>query len=58
MGKYWDNKEKGVYFCVGCGLFLFFFEMKFKFGIGWLSFWEFVLEFNVNFVEDCKLGMI
>ncbi|WP_282784035.1 peptide-methionine (R)-S-oxide reductase MsrB [Phaeodactylibacter xiamenensis] len=56
-GKYWDNKEKGVYLCAGCGLPLFSSETKFKSGTGWPSFWEPVLESNVNLVEDRKLGM-
>lgn len=56
-GKYWDNKEKGVYLCAGCGLPLFASETKFKSGTGWPSFWEPVVESNVNLVEDRKLGM-
>lgn len=55
--EYWDNKKKGVYLCAGCGLPLFASETKFKSGTGWPSFWEPVVESNVNLVKDRKLGM-
>lgn len=37
-GKYWDNKEKGIYFCAGCGTPLFDSNSKFESGCGWPSF--------------------
>jgi methionine-R-sulfoxide reductase len=37
-GKYWKNKRKGVYTCVGCGLPLFDSTRKFDSGTGWPSF--------------------
>ena len=39
-GKYWDNKEDGVYLCGACQLPLFASNTKFKSGTGWPSFWE------------------
>jgi peptide-methionine (R)-S-oxide reductase len=39
-GKYWNNKNKGIYRCAGCGQPLFKSEDKFESGTGWPSFWE------------------
>jgi peptide-methionine (R)-S-oxide reductase len=38
-GKYWNNKETGVYHCIGCGAPLFKSDAKFETGTGWPSFW-------------------
>ena len=38
-GKYHDNKGKGAYLCVGCGLELFGSDKKFDSGTGWPSYW-------------------
>ena len=38
-GKYWDNHEKGRYFCAGCGTPLFDSDTKFESGSGWPSFY-------------------
>lgn len=45
---YWDNKEKGMYRCVRCGLPLFSSETKFESGTGWPSFYKPVASKNVN----------
>ena len=37
-GKYYKNKEKGTYFCAGCGAKLFSSDAKYDSGTGWPSF--------------------
>ncbi len=39
-GKYYKNKEKGMYVCAGCGAELFSSKTKFESGTGWPSFWD------------------
>ena len=56
-GEYWDNKEEGVYRCVGCGTPLFSSDTKYDSGTGWPSFWEPVDEANVETEEDRTLFM-
>ena len=57
-GKYWDNKEKGVYVCAGCGLPLFTSDTKYKSGTGWPSFWAPVDPSHVRIVRDTSLGTV
>jgi peptide-methionine (R)-S-oxide reductase len=56
-GEYWDNKEEGVYRCVGCGTPLFSSGSKYDSGTGWPSFWEPVEDGNVATEEDRSLFM-
>lgn len=56
-GKYWDNKEKGLYRCVACGQPLFVSETKYDSGSGWPSFWKPESEENVTTERDLSLGM-
>jgi peptide-methionine (R)-S-oxide reductase len=39
-GKYYANKEKGVYLCAACGQKLFTSDTKFDSGTGWPSFFK------------------
>lgn len=38
-GKYYQNKEKGIYVCSACGMPLFLSETKYESGSGWPSFY-------------------
>jgi peptide-methionine (R)-S-oxide reductase len=54
-GKYWDNKEQGVYRCVACGTPLFSSETKYDSGTGWPSFYAPIDYQNVETEEDRSL---
>ena len=56
-GKYWDNHEKGKYYCVCCGSLLFDSETKFESGTGWPSFYKPVSDSAVEEVVDKTFGM-
>jgi peptide-methionine (R)-S-oxide reductase len=56
-GAYWDNHDKGVYRCVGCGNPLFDSETKFESGTGWPSFSAPLAEDAVETEEDSSYGM-
>jgi peptide-methionine (R)-S-oxide reductase len=56
-GRYWNNHEKGMYHCVGCGTDLFSSETKFESGTGWPSFWAPVKDDNVKVAKDNSFGM-
>ena len=56
-GEYHDNKRKGIYKCVCCGLELFSSETKFDSGTGWPSFSAAITEENVKLESDNSLFM-
>ena len=56
-GAYWDNHEKGAYYCAACGLKLFSSDTKFDSGTGWPSFFQPVAEANVDKDIDTSLGV-
>lgn len=57
-GAYWDNHEKGTYYCAACGLPLFSSDTKFDSGTGWPSYSAPVSEANVIRKTDQNLGMM
>ena len=57
-GKYWKNKEKGVYKCKGCGIELFSSETKFDSGCGWPSFYDALEKDKIIEKTDTTHGMI
>ncbi|HNP95994.1 MAG TPA: peptide-methionine (R)-S-oxide reductase MsrB [Cyclobacteriaceae bacterium] len=57
-GKYWDNHEKGTYYCAACHQKLFDSETKFESGSGWPSFYKPVANDAVVVGKDTSLGMV
>ncbi|OGN08129.1 MAG: peptide-methionine (R)-S-oxide reductase [Candidatus Yanofskybacteria bacterium RIFCSPHIGHO2_02_FULL_41_11] len=57
MGKYYKNKETGMYVCGACGQELFSSETKFDSGTGWPSFTDPVNLENVELKKDTSHGM-
>lgn len=51
-GRHWNNHERGLYQCVGCGTTLFRSQEKFESGTGWPSFWAPAAQSNVSFAKD------
>jgi peptide-methionine (R)-S-oxide reductase len=56
-GEYYDHKEKGVYYCVGCGAELFSSDTKYDSGSGWPSFWAPTSEETMETGPDASYGM-
>jgi methionine-R-sulfoxide reductase len=56
-GTLLDNKRRGVYACLCCGLPLFTSDAKFESGTGWPSFFQPVAAENVTTHEDRSWGM-
>ena len=57
-GAFWDNHEKGTYYCAACGLKLFSSDTKFDSGTGWPSFFQPVAKASVDEETDSTLGMV
>ncbi|MDZ7763934.1 MAG: peptide-methionine (R)-S-oxide reductase MsrB [Melioribacteraceae bacterium] len=57
-GKYYKNKETGIYHCTGCGQELFTSEHKYDSGSGWPSYWQPVSKGAIEFKTDKSFGMI
>ena len=57
-GEYWDTTEDGTYLCVCCGEELFSSETKYDSMCGWPSFYEPLLNDQIEEEEDTTLGMV
>lgn len=56
-GKYYYNKEKGIYYCAACGAPLFNSEHKYESGSGWPSFYAAVSEGRIKTQTDSSNGI-
>ncbi len=56
--EYWDNKEDGVYGCVGCDTPLFDSGTKFDSGTGWPSFYQPLEKAFIGELTDRSHGMV
>lgn len=57
-GAFWDNHEKGDYYCAGCGQHLFTSSAKYDSGTGWPSFFQPVAPEVITTHEDRSHGMV
>ena len=57
-GKYYNNKEKGIYHCVCCDEPLFSSEEKYDSGSGWPSFWQPLNDRKLDEIKDSNHGMV
>ena len=57
-GEYWDNKDVGIYSCVGCGADLFLSDTKFDSGCGWPSYFKPVNDKVITENKDTSSGMV
>jgi peptide-methionine (R)-S-oxide reductase len=57
-GKYWENKELGIYSCVCCGTDLFLSDTKFDAGCGWPSYFKPINDEVITEHRDTSSGMI
>lgn len=55
-GVYWNNKEKGTYYCAACQTPLFSSDTKFKSGTGWPSYYAPINNTNVATETDSSFG--
>ena len=51
-GRYYNNEDKGLYVCAGCGNELFHSDAKFDSGTGWPSFWMPISEKSIIMQSD------
>lgn len=56
-GKYYQNKDSGVYHCICCEAPLFSSEEKYDSGSGWPSYWQPVNKYAVTEISDNSHGM-
>jgi len=56
-GKYYQNKDTGVYHCICCEAPLFSSEEKYDSGSGWPSYWQPVSKDAVKELADNAHGM-
>ena len=57
-GKYYNNKETGMYHCICCGEPLFSSAEKYDSGSGWPSFWQPVAGHEPSELRDTSHGMV
>jgi peptide-methionine (R)-S-oxide reductase len=57
-GRYYENKEKGLYQCACCSNELFSSETKYVSGTGWPSFYAPLSEQSITTVPDSSAGMM
>jgi len=57
-GKYYQNKDSGIYHCICCEAPLFSSEEKYDSGSGWPSYWQPVNKYAVTEISDNSHGMI
>ncbi|WP_310555015.1 peptide-methionine (R)-S-oxide reductase MsrB [Flavobacterium sp.] len=58
QNDYYDNPQKGNYFCAGCKLPLFSSKTKFESGTGWPSFYAPIEKNRVSEAIDESYGMV
>ena len=57
QNAFWNNHDKGMYYCICCGEPLFSSDTKFESGTGWPSFYQPINKNNVDEITDDSYGM-